>query len=86
MVTQLRMYSDLYFRKMLKRGEVTIVMSAWVQEDNCNWGGGGGGHGGGGANPFILLHVMLKNYDTITKKEIEGRSKKFSFHITVALI
>ena len=29
---------------------------------------GGGGGGGGGANPFILLHVMLKNYDTITKK------------------
>ena len=30
-----------------------------------HWGVGGGG---GGANPFILLHVMLKNYDTITKK------------------
>ena len=35
-----------------------------AQEDNCNWGARGGG---GGANPFILLHVMLKNYDTITE-------------------
>ena len=53
MVTQLHMYSDLYFRKMLKRGEVTIVMSAWVQEDNCNWGGGGGTGGGGGKSLYI---------------------------------
>ena len=30
---------------------------------------GGARGGGGGANPFILLHVMLKNYDTITKKK-----------------
>ena len=35
----------------------------WVQEDDCNWGGGG-------ANPFIMLHVMLKNYDTISLKKI----------------
>ena len=36
---------------------------------------GGGTGGGGGANPFvllppfILLHVMLKNYDTISLKK-----------------
>ena len=49
----------------------------WVQEDDGNWGGtgGGGGWGGGRANPFvllppfILLHVMLKNYDTISLKK-----------------
>ena len=35
--------------------------SAWVQEDDCNWGGGGGG--GVEANPFILVRVMLKNND-----------------------
>ena len=54
-----------------------------MQEDDCNWGGGGGGGGGArGANPFILLHVMLKNYDTITKKSLDRRSKKnFSFHL-----
>ena len=37
-------------------------------------GGGGGGTGGGGANPFLLLHVMVKNYDTITKKTRASRS------------
>ena len=39
---------------------------------------GGARGGGGGGDPFVLLHVMLKNYDTITKK---GGPKKFSFHL-----
>ena len=49
-----------------------LITSAWVQEDDCNWGGTGGG--GGGANPFILLHVMLKNYDTITRRVVQINS------------
>ena len=51
----------------------TIGCIPWAQEDDCNWGGG--------ADPFILLHVMFKYYDTKKKSVYIGGPQKNYFHL-----